>query len=660
MAPPAGNPALRRMERLLRLLAPVPGRLEFASRLALICALTALVTEIYQTPDPALTVYVAFFLIKPDRVTSIVTSLIMLSVMTVTLLIILLATIAVADQPVWRVCVMAALSFGLVFLASASKLRPIAPIVALIAAYALDLLGTVRIGEIATRALLYAWLFVAIPAGLTILVNLLIGPAPRRLATRALAHRLRLSAALLRAPNQTIHHEFQAALREGVGEILTWLRLAGAEKTSPAADLAALHQAGTATMRIMLLADMARSAPENMPAPGTCGHVAGTLDDMAAILETGAYPVEIELAEPESAPASPVASAWFAEMRANLVQFAIPSAPPPGAPPAEKPHGGFLLPDAFSNPVHVHHALKTTGAAMFCYILYSLLDWPTIHTCLITCYIVSLGTAAETVEKLGLRILGCMVGAAAGIAAIVFLVPALTSIGALMITVFAAALISAWVAVGDARIAYAGFQMAFAFFLCVIQGTGPSFDMVTARDRVIGILLGNLVVYLISTNIWPVSVVHRIDPEIAAVLRKLGALLGSKDQAASLAASQAQTAFASLEHDLDLAAYEPASIRPARDWLERRRHAVDDLAALESTFLLCAARDPDLSHGIAFRLGHFADALDGTRAPKSADPGTKDASPLAMLRNQIDARLESFETLSKSMDHQGAMLHAPA
>ena len=45
---------------LLRLLAPSPERWEFALRLALICALTALVVEFYQTPDPALTVYIVF------------------------------------------------------------------------------------------------------------------------------------------------------------------------------------------------------------------------------------------------------------------------------------------------------------------------------------------------------------------------------------------------------------------------------------------------------------------------------------------------------------------------------------------------------------------------------------------------------------------------
>ena len=282
--------------RLLYLLAPFPGRLEFAARLALICALTTLVTEIYQTPDPALTVYVAFFLIKPDRVTSIILNVAMLAVITVTLLFVLLVAIAVIDQAMWRVAAMTIISFGLMFLASASKLRPIAPIVALIAAYALDLLGTIQIGEIATRALLYVWLFVGIPAGVSIVVNLLLGPAPRCLAERALARRLCLAAAMLRGSDQSIRREFQAALREGVGEILTWLKLAGVEKTSAPADIAALHQAASSTMRIMLLTDMAERWPVSALGPEASAYVAEKLDCMAGILKHGSYPIDIELA----------------------------------------------------------------------------------------------------------------------------------------------------------------------------------------------------------------------------------------------------------------------------------------------------------------------------------------------------------------------------
>ena len=88
----------------------------------------------------------------------------------------------VIDDPMWRVISMAVISFGLLFLASASKLRPIAGIIALIVGYALDVLGTIQVGELGTRALLYVWLFVGIPAGVSIVVNFLLAPAPRRLA----------------------------------------------------------------------------------------------------------------------------------------------------------------------------------------------------------------------------------------------------------------------------------------------------------------------------------------------------------------------------------------------------------------------------------------------------------------------------------------------
>jgi hypothetical protein len=80
----------------------------------------------------------------------------------------ILVAMVVIDQPAWRVASMTAISLGLLFMASASKLRPVAGIVALIVAYALDLLGAVHGGEIATRALLYAWLFVGIPAAVSI------------------------------------------------------------------------------------------------------------------------------------------------------------------------------------------------------------------------------------------------------------------------------------------------------------------------------------------------------------------------------------------------------------------------------------------------------------------------------------------------------------
>src|SRR3954467_15122341 len=100
MALPAGE--LWRPARVVELLAPFPGRAEFALRLALICALTVLVVEIYQDPGPALTTYVAFFLIKPDRMGSVLVSLALAVLITLIIAALILVTMLVLDVPLWR------------------------------------------------------------------------------------------------------------------------------------------------------------------------------------------------------------------------------------------------------------------------------------------------------------------------------------------------------------------------------------------------------------------------------------------------------------------------------------------------------------------------------------------------------------------------------
>jgi multidrug resistance protein MdtO len=645
-----------RLAEMLRLLMPFPGRLSFAVRLALICAITTLVVEIYQTPEPALTVYLVFFLNKPDRGTSLILSLAMLALFSLIVTSVILVAIIVIDQPVWRVASMAVISLGLLFLGSASKLRPIGGTLALIVAFALDQLGTVHGGEIATRALLYVWLFVGIPAGVSIGVNLLLAPSPRLLAEQALARRLRLATAMLRASeDEGIRRDFTECLREGNGELLKWLKLALVAKSAAREHIEALRQAATSSFAILVLIDvMDRDADAAFPMPQR-ERLTNTLDAMARILEDGGYPVDIEFEEAADGeqPLSPPAADVLSGVREALIAFAEPA-------PDSQPHGlakksgGFFLPDAFTNPEHVHYALKTTAAAMFCYVLYLLLDWPGIHTCFITCYIVSLGTTAETVEKLTLRILGCLVGAASGIAAIVFLIPSVTSIGSLMIVVFLGALVSAWFAAGSPRIAYAGFQIAFAFFLCVIQGPGPSFDMTIARDRVIGILLGNIVVYVLFTNVWPVSVGKRIDPAIAALLRRLSGLLtGVSKPARRFQAPEAQEMLSGIERDLDLALYEPLSLRPDDSWIGVRRRAADQVGALFGPLLLTADKDLRFSAQIASRLRSLADSLNAAEeapssvsddVPASEEPPKDDLESAQLpFHHSIARRLDSLE-----------------
>jgi multidrug resistance protein MdtO len=311
----------------------------------------------------------------------------------------------------------------------------------------------------------------------------------------------------------------------------------------------------------------------------------------------------------------------------------------------------------------VQYALKTTAAAVFCYLLYSLLDWPGIHTCFITCYIVAQTTTAESVEKLSLRIIGCVIGAAAGIAAIVFLVPALTSIGGLMIAVFIGAWAGAYVAAGSTRISYAGFQIAFAFFLCVIQGSGPAFDLTIARNRIIGILLGNFVVYCTFVYVWPMTISRRVDPAFSAALRQLAKVVSAKEpRERLLLASQVQGTLREIETDIELAYYEPASIRSSAAWLSARREAVENSQSLGTLLLLGAdSREPSRVDTV-MRLERLATRL-------AAPPETGSVQSWAMesargwqtLSARVDRRLRAIEeTLAQGRANTETIPHAHA
>jgi multidrug resistance protein MdtO len=632
---------------IVRLMAPRPGRFELATRLAVISALTVLVVEIYQTPDAALTVYVVFFLNRGDRAVSLVLNVVLVALITVIIGFVLLVAMIVINDPMWRVISMTAISIGILFVASASKLNPLGGTIALIVGYALDLLGTIplAIGELATRSLLYAWLFVAVPAGISMIVNLLLAPPPRRLAERGIAHGLELSAAMLKAPNENIRSEFTEHLREGTAEILKLLGLADREKTSKPDDIAALRQAANSTTLLMSAIDVMDRRPEVRFSMPLADYLAGTLREMSGILRAGGYPVRIGWDPPDMERAlTPLEADVLGDIKEAIIHFAEAPSSEHRVKESKKEGGGFFVADAFTNPGYIQYALKTTAAAMFCYFLYSLLDWPGIHTCFLTCYIVSLGTMAESVEKLTLRILGCLVGAAAGYGTMIFLIPDLTSITALMVVVFAGALAAGYVSAGSERISYAGFQMAFAFFLCVIQGPSPAFDLSTARDRVIGILIGNVVSYLLFTNLWPVSVGKRIDPAIAALLRRLAALMTADKGARPALASQAQSELAEIETDIDLAAYEPNTVRPSAQWLAARRKAADEIGALGCPLLLSADEPTTSSAQIAQRLEALAERFAAAEIPPPL-PGLTEwsTSPLFPI---IDAGLRRLEEAS--------------
>jgi multidrug resistance protein MdtO len=235
----------------------------------------------------------------------------------------------------------------------------------------------------------------------------------------------------------------------------------------------------------------------------------------------------------------------------------------PGAAPAAAAHKRQLfVPDAFTNPAHWQFALKTTLAVMVVYFIYTMLDWPGMRTSIVTCFFVALGSLGETVHKLVLRISGALIGGLIAGLCIVFVLPHMTDIGELCLLIAVVSAGAAWVATSSELLAYAGLQIAFAFFLGILQGYAPATDLTVLRDRVAGILLGNLVMTLVFTLLWPQSATSKFQ---AAVTEALGAIGEVRNRSGDPAEARVRTAQALVRaHQFNLVRRFELSMLPKR------------------------------------------------------------------------------------------------
>jgi len=167
---------------------------------------------------------------------------------------------------------------------------------------------------------------------------------------------------------------------------------------------------------------------------------------------------------------------------------------------------------------------------MASYFIYTMLDWPSIRTAVVTCFFVALGSLGETMHKLTLRLGGALIGGAAALLSIVYVLPQMTDIGQLALLIAAMSAVSAWVTTSSERLSYLGVQMGFAFFLGVLHDYGPTMELTTARDRIVGILLGNVLMTIVFSTMWPVSALDRARQLLAQALGALGELVRNATQ----------------------------------------------------------------------------------------------------------------------------------
>jgi multidrug resistance protein MdtO len=532
---------------LRRELRPTPGRLGDSVRIVVVVLAAVAIAETFRIPEIAVSAYIVLFLSGREAVTTMRTSL----AAGIAVVLAIFATIAVfmlsLSEPALRIPLMATITFAAMFLSRAAALGPIFFVAGFVIAYGLTLgdqvlglaLQPATIGnapqfevpeiafvppeEALVRFLLWFSLAVVVPIALLIAANLLTGRDPSLLLRRALAERLAASAGFCAGESEA-ERRLEAQAFEGTAQLRKLHNLAGVFARGQGHPVwrASLID-DIARLGLLLLGWLRIEGNDRNPlvqAADACRRAEQALEDREA---PGPEPVTITA----TGAARPLADAITRTLRSIYETLAgIPGTASPKENAAAGSPGPLLAADAFSNPEYVHFALKVTLAVMTCYFVMSMTDWPGIHTCIITAFFVALGTVGETLHKAALRFVGCLIGAGLGLGAILLLMPRMTDLGDLLLLLAPVTLLAAWVGYGSERISYAGWQIGLAFYLVVLQGYGPTIDMYTARDRTIGILFGNIVVFVIFTTIWPVSVANVVRTHLARALEQLATLVG--------------------------------------------------------------------------------------------------------------------------------------
>src|SRR6266436_4118044 len=486
-------------------LAPREGRRLAVARIAAACTITVAIAMVFRIPLAAYMAYMVFLTSKDDSAATV--TMAVAGALAVTLAVIFtlgLAQISLGD-PAIRLPAMALMTFLAMFSVRTFALGPVSFLAGFLVVTMQSVVDEVPNPEAFTRTTLWLWVVVVVPAFTMTLITLLFGPQGAAVAERGL---------------RKVLTDLEAALTRGeiAGRLAQWLAI-----------LVPLIEKSRNPLAIPRLLD-ALVILEAYPAPipprertRLSNLVRGCLNALAhQNLEAEAPP------ETESTPEALAATHAFAELQRELSR----------APAHQPAHAGhkprqLFAPDTLSNPAHWQFALKTTIAIMIVYSVYTMLDWPGLLTSIVTVFFVALGSVGETVHKLVLRLSGALIGGLLAGLSIVFLLPHFTDIGQLCALTAVVALFAGWVSTSSERLSYAGMQIALAFFMGLLQTYSPANDLTVLRDRVVGILLGNVVMTLVFSSLWPESAITRLRSALADALRGIAALLRSPQSTAT-------------------------------------------------------------------------------------------------------------------------------
>jgi multidrug resistance protein MdtO len=578
-------------------LAPREGRWFAVTRIAAGCTITVAIAMLFRIPLAAYMAYMVFLASKDDIAGT--ARMVVAACVAITLGVIFslgLTQISLGD-PAIRLPAMALTTFLAMFSARTFALGPISFLAGFIVVTMQSVVDQVPNPEAFTRLTLWLWVVVVVPVAVTMLINLLFGPAASSVAERGV---------------RKVLTELEAALSSGeiTGQLAQWRAIL--------VPLIEKSRNPTAIQRLLDVLVILEAYPDPIP-PSERTRLSFLVRGCLSALERQTLVAEAP-PERESTPEALAATRAFAELQRELSLTHADKA----AHAEHKPRQLFV-PDALSNPAHWQFALKTSIAIMIVYGVYTMLDWPGLLTSIVTVFFVALGSVGETVHKLTLRISGALIGGLIAGLSIVFVLPHFTDIGQLCALTAVVALFAAWVTTSSERLSYAGMQIALAFFMGMLQTYSPANDLTVLRDRIVGILLGNVVMTVVFSSLWPESAITRLRGALAEALRAIAALLRSP-QNAEMNRQHTVEALARADNFKALSQFE-------MQMLPRQTH-LPDLDSIErlAGAAFVAAGEPfanDVDARAVASLGDWLDLAAHATAEDSALPSLAEAATAA-------------------------------
>ncbi|RXZ38501.1 FUSC family protein [Oxalobacteraceae bacterium CAVE-383] len=493
-------------------LAPVPGRWTTLIRYLIASAIVIVVSMSLQVPFLALSLIAIFSTTLQNTFLTRLSGMLATLGLTLALACTLLLLRLTLDLPLLRILGSMLILLCAMYFLRTSKLGGMGFLVGLVVIYTQSAVDTISDPELLTRAVLYLWVAVAYP----IAVNILVG---QLLPASADAHLWKE----LHAQLEGIANRIKGVQTAFAGTEETFLRmhrqLSYALMSHP--KLALLNARSKARVRLV---ERLLAATRQLPAGNSPRHtveyqrhapivLAAIRDLQFRHVDEGAF--EMPAAPPDYAAAAPAPLAAMHRAFLKLAQEELPREDA-ASPAAAAKAAVFGL-----NTNALKFALKVVLATQIGYLFLSAVQWPGIHTCMLTCIILALPGLGATTHKGVMRLTGAALGSIAALLATVFVIPHLDSITGLLLLSLAVIAVGAWIAAGSPLGDYVGFQMVFCFALALFGQFGPSVDLTEIRDRAVGIVIGVIISLAVYSKIWPEREAAQAPSAVAELLRAL-------------------------------------------------------------------------------------------------------------------------------------------